>query len=95
MIDQIAAINLSYLNELLDNSEQTKEQFNNLRKFLKKENCVFNGEPMPFLLKPNFISPKQAKWTQYAVEKMSDALNKFIKLYLENDEIRIRKYIIL
>jgi hypothetical protein len=88
MIDQIAALNLSYLNELLDYSEQTKEQFNNLRKFLKKENCVFKGEPMSFLLKPNFLSPKQAKLMQYAVEKMSAALNKFIKLYLENEKIQ-------
>jgi len=88
MIEQVAALNLSYLNELLNNTEQTKDQFKNLRKFLKEENCAFKGEPMPFLLKPNFISPKQARRMNYAVEKMSIALNKFINLYLENEEVQ-------
>lgn len=88
MIDQMAELNLSYLHELLNNDTQAKSQFKNLWQFLKNENCTFKGEPMPTLLKPNFISPKQTKLMQYAVEKMSDALNKFIALYLKNEEVR-------
>jgi len=88
MIDQVAALNLSYLNDLLNNTDLTKKQNKNLWRFLKKENCAFKGEPMPFLLKPNFVSPKQAKRMQHAVEKMSAALNKFINLYLENNEVQ-------
>lgn len=88
MIDQMANLNLSLLVELSRDDTQAPEQYENLRHFLRRRGCTFSGEPMPTLLKPNFISPKQSRLLQYDVEKISSALNKFIKLYLENDEVR-------
>jgi glutathionylspermidine synthase len=84
----MANLNLSYLIELSKDDSQAPTQYQNLLQFLIKERCTFKGEPMPTLLKPNFISPKQSKQLQYTVEKISSALNKFIGLYLKNEQIR-------
>ncbi len=88
MIDQMANLNLSLLVELTRDDTRAPEQYENLRHFLRRRGCTFSGEPMPTLLKPNFISPKQSRLLQYNVEKISSALNKFINLYLENEEVR-------
>ncbi len=88
MIDQMANLNLSLLVELSRDDTRAPEQYENLRHFLRRRGCTFSGEPMPTLLKPNFISPKQSRLLQYNVEKISSALNKFITLYLENDDVR-------
>lgn len=88
MIDQMANLNLSLLVELSRDDTRAPEQYENLRHFLRRRGCTFSGEPMPTLLKPNFISPKQSRLLQYNVEKISSALNKFINLYLENDDVR-------
>ena len=88
MIDQMANLNLSYLIELSKDGSDAADQYQNLLQYLVKERCTFKGEPMPTLLKPSFISPKQSKRLQYKVEKISSALNKFIGLYLENEQVR-------
>jgi len=88
MIDQMANLNLSYLIELSRDGSNATAQYQNLIQFLVDERCTFKGEPMPTLLKPNFISPKQSRQLQYTVEKISSALNKFIGSYLENEQVR-------
>ena len=88
MIDQIANLNLSMLIELTRDNSNAPAQFENLRQHLIKRRCTYGIEPMPTLLKPIFISPKQGKQLQYTVEKISSALNKFINFYIENEEVR-------
>jgi len=88
MIDQMANLNLSYLIELSRDGANAKAQYQNLLRYLVEERCTFKGEPMPTLLKPSFISPKQSRKLQYTVEKISSALNKFIQLYLSNEQVR-------
>lgn len=88
MIDQMANLNLSYLIELSKDGSDAPDQYQSLIQFLIRERCTFKGKPMPTLLKPNFISPKQSKRLQFTVEKISSALNKFIGMYLENQQVR-------
>lgn len=88
MIDQMANLNLSYLVELSKNAQGAMRQLETLKQYLVDHKCTFKGEPMPTLLKPNFISPKQTQVLQYAVENISSALNKFIGLYLQNPGVR-------
>jgi len=88
MIDQMANLNLSFLIELTKDGNNSTTQFDNLIQFLIQEKCTFKDKPMPTLLKPNFISPRQSRRLQYTVEKISSALNKLIALYLENEEVR-------
>ncbi|MEN8116646.1 MAG: hypothetical protein ABFS16_06675 [Bacteroidota bacterium] len=88
MLDPIANLNLVYLNHLDKNKTTTREQFENLNRFLLNKNCTFNQKSMPSLLKPNFISRKQTQELIYAVEQISSALVKFINLFLNNQEVR-------
>jgi len=88
MIDQMANINLSYLIELSKNTGRAAEEFENFNRFLVEQGCMFGEDPLPILLKPNFISPKQSHTLTYAVEKISSVLNKFIGLYLRDEQVR-------
>lgn len=88
MIEQIACLNLSFIIELTQDGNHSKAHFDQLQQFLIREKCTFNGKPMPTLLKPIYISLRQNRKLQYKVEKISSVLNKFINLYLENEEVR-------
>lgn len=88
MLDQIAKLNISYLVDLSKFEQQTKNQNEYLNRYLINEKCTFKDKPMPTLLKPNFISPRQTQTLTYAVEKISSALTKFIQLYLSNEQVR-------
>ena len=90
MIDQIAKLNLSYFTGLSLNIPKAVSQNVFLQKFLVEEKCTFKDKPMPTLLKPNFISPKQTQTLQYAVENICNALTKFIDLYLQNENVRAK-----
>jgi len=88
MLDPIANLNLSFLNHLDKNKTNAIRQFAFLNTYLVTNRCTFGGQPMPCLLKPNFVSRKQTQALTYAVEKISTALLKFINLYLGNDEVK-------
>lgn len=88
MLDPMANLNLSYLINLAKDSKSAANQLQFLKKYLIDQKCTFKEKPMPTLLKPNFLSPKQTQTLIYAVEQISSALNKFIDLYLSNEEIR-------
>jgi len=88
LIDQMANLNLSLLVELARDDSHAPVQYENLRRYLRSRRCTFSGEPMPTFLKPYFITPQQNDQLRHTVETISNALNKFIKLYLENAEIR-------
>jgi len=88
MLDPIANLNLSFLNHLDKNKTNAIRQLEFLNTFLVTNRCTFGGQPMPSLLKPNFVSRKQTQALIYAVEKISTALIKFINLYLNNDEVK-------
>jgi len=88
MIDQMANINLTYLAELLKNSDHAAEQYEKVKEFLVENLCTFGDKPVPTFLKPHFISPEQTRTLKYVVEKISNVLNKFIKLYLQDGQVR-------
>jgi glutathionylspermidine synthase len=88
MIDPIANLNLAYLIHQAKNQHEATKQYNLLQQFLVDNRCTFKDKPMPTLLKPNFISPKQTQTLIYAVEQMSNALNKFIRLYMYDENVR-------
>jgi len=88
MLGPIKELNRSYLEYLKGSGDKASEQLEALRHFLVREKCTFKGEPMPTLLKPNFTSRRQTEILTGAVETMSRALNKFIRLYMENEQVR-------
>jgi hypothetical protein len=88
MLDPVRKLNRSYLDHLRKNPERSSLQLRQLRRFLVTRKCTFRGKPMPTLLKPNFISPEQTGILVRNVEKMSVILDKFVRFYLSNPEVR-------
>jgi len=88
MTGPIHKLNRSYLNQLKKDPGNSTLQLEYLRQFLINKGCTFRGEPMPTLLKPNFISKKQTESLVSNVEIMSRILNKFVHFYLGNEEVR-------
>ncbi|MEA1927824.1 MAG: hypothetical protein U9N73_06420, partial [Candidatus Auribacterota bacterium] len=88
MNNDLAILNYTYLTELAKSGEKARRELDDLTRFLVERNCTFKGEPMPTFLKPVFISPRQAKLLHHTVDIICGALDKFIKLYLRNEEVR-------
>ena len=88
MPDPIQKLNSSYLDHIQNHPDESALQLKQLNQFLIERKCTFRGEPMPTLLKPNFISPKQARILVRTVETMSRILDKFVYYYLNNYEVR-------
>ena len=87
-LPNISSLNSIYLEQLEKHGAGPDSQVSRLHKYLLDNNCTFNGLPMPTLLKPNFVSGKQLRLLKRSVETMSTALEKFISLYMENEEVR-------
>ena len=84
----ISSLNSAYLFQLEKHRNDPDKQFRLLNQFLLTHNCTFRGKPMPTLLKPNFVSKQQLQKLKRTVEVMSTALDKFINLYMRNEEVR-------
>ena len=81
-------LNRAYLDHLRKKSSDPAGQFRFLNQYLTERNCTFRDEPMPSLLKPNFVSEEQTRVITWSVEKISSALNKFIHLFMRDAEVR-------
>lgn len=95
-LPNISSLNSAYLFQLEKHRIDPDKQLRLLNQFLLEHNCTFSGKPMPTLLKPNFVSKKQLQKLKLTVEVMSTALDKFIDLYMGNEEVRhIMKFSLL
>lgn len=84
----ISSLNSAYLFQLEKHRIDPDRQLRLLNQFLLKHNCTFSGKPMPTLLKPNFVSKKQLQKLKLTVEVMGTVLDKFIDLYMKNEDVR-------
>jgi uncharacterized circularly permuted ATP-grasp superfamily protein len=87
-LPDISDLNKAYLLALEKHRTDPVSQLLLLNNFLTENNCTFKGQPMPTLLKPNFVSNKQLQLLEQTVEVMSAALDKFITLYMGSEEVR-------
>jgi glutathionylspermidine synthase len=88
MDESIQSLNDQYREYFLSHTGQVKRDLQKLERYLVDHHCTFRGVAMPTLLKPNFLSPGQTALLKRSVEVMSRALTKFIKLYLEDNQVK-------
>jgi len=88
MNNDLSILNSTYLAEVAKSEDRALHQLNDLNHFLVEHNCTYQGKPMPTLMKPVFISPRQAQIIHHTVDVICRALVKFIKLYLNNEKVR-------
>ena len=75
MNSDLSILNLTYLTELAKSGDKAPRQLDDLTRFLVERNCTFRGEPMPTLLKPVFVSPRQAELIHHTVDIICGALD--------------------
>ena len=88
MSPSIRLLNNEYRDYFMEYPDQVTTDLKRLEQFLVEHHCTFRGVSMPTLLKPNFISRAQSMLLKEAVEVMSRALTKVIRLYLDDDRVR-------
>jgi len=88
MIDHVNNLKFQYLVELSKQGDRCGLFHRALRDYLLHEDVTFGKEPIPFLLMPHFLSPRQHRLLGRVVEKVSAVLEKWIKAYLTDPELR-------
>jgi len=88
MEGNIATLNDQYREYFLQHPDRAGDDLVRLEKYLADHHCTFRGVPMPTMLKPNFLSPRQAAVLKDSVEVMSRALTRFINLYLRDKRVK-------
>jgi glutathionylspermidine synthase len=82
MIDHVNNLKFQYLVELSKQGARCGEYDRRIRERLLAEDVTFGSQPIPFLLMPHFLSPRQRRILVAVVERLSTVLNKFIDTYL-------------
>jgi uncharacterized circularly permuted ATP-grasp superfamily protein len=88
MISSVGNLNKEYREYFLEHTGQVSTDLKRLEQYLVDHHCTFGGGSMPTLLKPNFLSGKQAALLKRSVETMSRALIKFIGLYMKDKRVK-------
>jgi glutathionylspermidine synthase len=88
MMDHVNNLKFQYLVELSKQGDRCREYDRRLREYLIAHDVVFSGKPIPFLLMPHFVSPRQRQIIARVVERLSSALNKFIDSYLKDSRYK-------
>lgn len=88
MIDQVNNLKLQHLVELSKLGDGCVELEARIRDWLSEHDVVFNGGPIPFVLMPHFVSPRQVKRVRHAVACLSRVLDRFCDAYPTDARLR-------
>ena len=81
MIDQVNNLKLQHLVELSKLGDGCVDLERRIEAWLEEHDVVFNGGPIPFVLMPHFVSPRQVKRVRHAVACLSRVLDRFCDAY--------------
>jgi glutathionylspermidine synthase len=88
VIDQVNNLKLQHLVELSKLGDGCVEIEARIRAWLDEHDVVFNGGPIPFVLMPHFVSPRQVKRVRHAVACLSRVLDRFCDAYPTDARLR-------
>lgn len=81
-------INDIILNKINKEPASFIEATKQVDEIIKEEEMVFNGEKLPFSLKPLIITSKERKYFQEVSESISSSLEKILSAYKNDNEIK-------
>lgn len=88
MIDQVNNLKLQHLVELSKLGDGCVDLEQRIEAWLAEHDVVFNGGPIPFVLMPHFVSPRQVKRVRHAVACLSRVLDRFCDAYPTDARLR-------
>lgn len=88
MNEEIGRANMDYMVRLANDPAWAAKELRTLNQFCADGGALYDGKPVPVPIKPHFISAKQRVLMQRGISRISSALEKFIKIWLEDDELQ-------
>ncbi|MGB0652363.1 MAG: hypothetical protein ACPGQL_04100 [Thermoplasmatota archaeon] len=88
MIDYIGRVNMDYMVRLANDPVWAASEQQAILDFNSDNGATYDGKPIPCPVKPHFISPDQRQIMSTAVRNLISALNKFIDMWLESEELQ-------
>ena len=76
MIDHVNNLKLQHLVELSKLGDGCVDLEREISDWLTEHDVVFNGQTIPFVLMPHFVSPGQLRHVRHAVGCLSRVLNR-------------------
>jgi hypothetical protein len=86
--DQVSDLKLQHLVELSKLGDGCAQLESELEAWLAAHDVVFAGHPIPFVLMPHFVSPRQMRHVRRAVESLGVVLNRFCEAYPEDERLQ-------
>jgi hypothetical protein len=88
LIDHINNLKLQYLVELSKLGDHCAGLETKLEAWLNEHDVIFDGQTIPFVLMPHFISPGQLRRVKHAVGALSAVLDRFCDAYPHDEAMR-------
>lgn len=88
MIDAIGRANMDYMVRLANDPVWADKELQAINEYCANNGAMYDGKPVPVPIKPHFISGKQRKLLEQGVARIHSALEKFIKLWLEDETLQ-------
>jgi hypothetical protein len=88
LIDHVNNLKLQYLVELSKLGDHCAGLETKLEAWLNEHDVIFDGQTIPFVLMPHFISPGQLRRVKHAVGALSAVLDRFCDAYPHDEAMR-------
>ena len=88
MIDHVNNLKLQHLVELSKLGDGCAGIEREIESWLSEHDVVFDGQTIPFVLMPHFVSPGQLQRVRHAVVCLCAVLNRFCDAYPDEDALR-------
>ena len=88
LIDHVNNLKLQYLVELSKLGDSCAGLESKLEAWLNEHDVIFDGQTIPFVLMPHFISPGQLRRVKQAVGALSAVLDRFCDAYPTDEAMR-------
>jgi hypothetical protein len=88
VIDHVNNLKLQHLVELSKLGAGCTELEERIERWLAAHDVVFDGQTIPFVLMPHFVSPGQVRRVRDAVESLTRVLDRFCDAYTRDGRLR-------
>lgn len=88
MIEHIGRVNMDYMVRLANDPDRARDEMRRIEAYNAEQGALFGKDPIPVSIKPNFISPRQRELIETAVSGLLSALNRFVDLWLDSQELQ-------
>lgn len=84
----VGQVNLDFLVRVAEDPGWARSEVKRIEAYNREHGALYDGEPVPVSIKPNFISPSQADLLERASGELMGALDAFVEVFLEDPQLQ-------